>query len=237
MKNKFQVILFSSIAYGMFGNAVAADKGEDYLTKPFWNVDKTYRADFKIDDIVEENKPCADTNKYVVGDKSIFRELDLNEENKEMTISFDYIKDSSNGSSLPELNRPYKLCIDGVKDYKYSRAGGVDTGILVIPYKIRSGDIFGDSTVGPYVAFKGDSISLLTTFGLTQVSVSEQGNADVTSETGLSAAIGLVWSVSDSFDVGLVVGQDHLSGEAGDNFKYQDKSWWSLSIGYNFTTQ
>jgi hypothetical protein len=224
------------ISVAFSANAYSADKGKDYITKPFWNISKTYRADFKIKEIHEEGADCATDGTLEVGSDSIFKELSFNEEKKEMIVSFDYIKDESGDVNLPAIGTPYKLCISKTRDYKYRRAGGIDTGVLVIPYKVRSGDIFGDSTVGPYVAFKGDSISLLATFGLTQVSVSDINNADVKSETGLSAAVGLVWSVSDSFDIGLVVGKDHLSGEAGDNFRYQDKSWWSFSIGYNFTT-
>lgn len=212
----------------------ANDKGSNYFTKPFWNIDKTYRVKYDIDNILEENGNCSSPGtKFKVGRKSIFKEVYSKE--KEKILTFDYINDA--GATLPNTKTPYKLCIDDTTNYKYKRAGGIDTGILVVPFKVRSGDLFGDSTLGPYIALKGESISLLATFGLTQVSVTDLTTKDVKSESGLSYAIGTIWSVTDDFDLGLVVGRDHLSGSAGDNFKFQDKTWWSFAIGYNFTTK
>lgn len=233
--------IFSRSVYAfalcLFSSGIGAeDKGNDFFTKSFWNIEKTFRADFRIDNIVDENSQCGASGGYSVGKGSVFGEEDHDEKAKEMIISFDFIKDDG-GANLPDLNTPYKLCTDHVKGYKYRRVGGVDTGVLVVPFKIRDGDIFGDATLGPYFAFKGNNISLLATFGLTQIGVSDVGESDVSSETGLSAAVGLVWSLTKIFDIGLVVGKDHLSGNAGDNFKYQDDTWWSFSIGYNFTSE
>lgn len=212
----------------------AADKGSDFLTKPFWNIDSTYRTKFKIENIIDEGDNCnSPKTKYTIGRKTIFKEVEDSDNIK--TINFVYIKDA--GGPLPELNKPYTLCKDNTKSYKYRRAGGIDTGILVIPYKVRSGDLYGDSTLGPYIALKGSSISLLATFGLTQVSVAEATSGNVKTESGISYAVGLVWSVTNDFDVGLVAGKDHLSGAAGDAFEFQDKTWWSFAIGYNFTTE
>jgi len=222
------------LALGILSSAYAADKGKEFITKPFWNLHKTYRVQFEIDNIIAESADCASPKiKYTVGKKSIFKEVFTDEEKR--VISFDYVKDA--GGKLPELDTPYKICKNITKNYKYKRAGGIDTGILVVPYKVRSGDLFGDSTLGPYIALKGSSISLLATFGLTQVSVADISTSDVKTESGLSYALGTVWSVTGDFDIGLIVGKDHLSGTAGDNFKYQDKTWWSFAIGYNFTTE
>jgi hypothetical protein len=215
----------------------AADKGTDILTKPFWNLDTTYRVRFELDNIVDKDVNCAcakNPKLFKAGKDSIFREVSHTP--AEMIITFDYVKDSGGGGTFADLNKPYKLCSWRTKDYKYKRAGGIDVGVLVVPFKVRSGDLYGDSTLGPYVAFKGSNISLLATFGMTQVSVSDISTEEVETASGISYAAGVIWSVTDSFDVGLVAGVDHLSGEAGDKFEFQDDVWWSFAIGYNFTT-
>ncbi|NOT20226.1 MAG: hypothetical protein HOP24_08160 [Sideroxydans sp.] len=212
---------------------LAADQGTDYPTKPFWNIDKMYRASHDMGNIVNSEAGCNDTTKYVAGVDSIFREVDENDSKSEKIISFEFIKQAEGPS--PSINSLYKICSDNTKQYLYRRAGGIDKGILVVPYKVRSGDLYGDTTLGPYFALKGDLFTLLATFGMTQVTVSDMATSKVKSETGLSFALGTIWSLGDNFEIGLVAGKDHLSGAAGKNFQFQDKVWWSFAIGYNFT--
>ncbi|MDU9047605.1 MAG: hypothetical protein Q3M30_02060 [Candidatus Electrothrix sp. Rat3] len=220
----FHVFLFAVTGY-------SANKGVDSITKTFFNLDVTYRASFDLDKIIDKGGDCnAPSVTYSTGKDSIFRELSSDE--NVMIVTFDYVT----GNGTVDIDKPYKVCGNQIPSYKYKRVGGIDVGALVIPFKIRSGNLYGDSTLGPYIAFKGNYISLLATFGMTQVSVSDISTAEVEAASGISYAVGAVWSVTDTFDIGLVAGIDHVSGEAGDKFEHQDDVWWSFAIGYNFTT-
>lgn len=223
--------------------------GKDYVTRPFWNRRYTYRLDFPVSRIIEAAPGTScdvkSNSAYSAGKNSIFVEYSRAEDKGNVTLigEFEYINDEgvSNEAAKPELGKAYKVCIgvpavdnNMISPWDIRRAGGVDTGILVIPFKVRQGDLFSDSTIGPYFAFSGSVFTLLTTFGLSQVTVKASGETDVKTETGLTFAIGTVWRLKKDWNIGLVVGVDHLSGEAGRNFTFQDSPWWSFAIGYQF---
>ena len=136
------------------------------------------------------------------------------------------------------FSTPYKVCKKGmhaVSKAYYKRVGGLNTGLLVVPFKLRDKDIFSDTTVGPYLSYKFQRLEILTSLGLTQIAVSEVDTTEVESKTGLSFAIGISFEVQKSWDVAFLAGVDHLSGSDGDVWQYQDDLWLSFGIGYNFT--
>ncbi|CAM4196068.1 hypothetical protein F901_00835 [Acinetobacter dispersus] len=147
-----------------------------------------------------------------------------------------------NASTKEEYKNKYlkdtlKLCRVG--EYKvdaddYRRVGGMDTGFLVVPFKFRSGDIYGDAAIGPYISYKIDRAEILATAGITQISTVETGGKDIKSETGVTGSVGLKFNVKSNWSIGLIGGVDHLSGSAGNEWKYQDKWWWSFAIGHSF---
>lgn len=136
------------------------------------------------------------------------------------------------------FSNPFRLCLNEkaeVEKSLYRRVGGVNTGLLVVPFKLRDGDIYSDATIGPYLSYKFGVMEFLGTAGLSQVSVSEVGTEEVTSETGLTVALGVNFEIQKNWDVAVLVGADHLSGSAGDNWEFQDEPWISFAIGFNFT--
>lgn len=136
---------------------------------------------------------------------------------------------------------PWTACLNGAEGMglprsAYTRIGGFNTGILVVPFKIRSGDIYGDSTIGPYLSYKFEYMELVTTAGLTQISTVENGSgSNIKSETGLTFALGVVFPIKKDWDIAVLAGWDRLSGDAGRQWKYQHKPWASVAIGFNFT--
>jgi hypothetical protein len=61
------------------------------------------------------------------------------------------------------FSRPLKLCLRGehaVPRSYYRRVGGFNTGVLVVPFKLRRGDIFSDSTIGPYLSYKWELVEV-----------------------------------------------------------------------------
>ena len=136
------------------------------------------------------------------------------------------------------FSQPFKLCMTGanrVSPSRYKRVGGVSTGFLVVPFKLRDGDIYSDAAIGPYISYRWHVIELLATAGISQISVSEIGSDDVESRTGLTVAGGINFSIDKNWDVALLVGADRLSGALGDQWAYQGKAWFSFAIGFNFT--
>lgn len=247
----WRLCLAVALMIGMLPTSWAGEKfvGDTYFTKPFWNLRYTYRFKFAVERILDVGsiddcgKEAATT--YSAGKDSIFVEHSRVEENGVLMLigEFTYANNigTTRADSVPVLGKPYMVCIGAptennsvTADWAIRRAGGVDTGVLVIPFKVRQGDLFSDSTIGPYFAFSGSTFTLLTTFGLTQVTVKASNETDVKTETGLTVALGAVWRLKKDWDIGLVVGADHLSGEAGQNFKFQNKPWWSFAIGYQF---
>lgn len=224
--------------------ATPEEAGTDWFTKPFWSIKNTYRVVFPVDGIraASANQKCnvaAPTPKIAAGTKSVFVEHKRNEDGTELIGEFNYVSTMGveTTASSPTLGTAYRLCIkeEDVPEWKIRRAGGIDTGVLVIPFKVRSGSLYSDSTVGPYIAGSGSTISLLATFGLTQISTKPRDQSELKEETGLTFALGTIWRVKKDWDIGLVAGIDHLSGDAGRDFRFQNKWWWSFSIGYNFT--
>lgn len=136
------------------------------------------------------------------------------------------------------FSRPFKICTAG-KNYtpksNYKRVGGMNTGVLFVPFKMRSGDLYADSEIGPYVSYKSEKLEYLLNVGISQIAVSEVGTKDVQTKTGLTAAVGINFEVSRNWDVAILAGVDHLSGDEGDSWEYQDKHWLSFSIGFNIT--
>lgn len=136
------------------------------------------------------------------------------------------------------FHAPYKLCLNGanrVQKSFYKRIGGVNTGILVVPFKFRQGDLFSDTAIGPYISYQWEVIELVATAGLSQISVSEVGTEEVESKTGLTGAFGVSFEIDTNWDIAILAGVDRLSGSDGDNWEYQGDVWWSFAIGFNFT--
>lgn len=144
------------------------------------------------------------------------------------------------GDSAKEefFESPFKICTAG-KNYVprslYRRVGGLNTGVIFVPFKMRSGDIFSDSSVGPYVSYKFETVEYIFAAGISQISVSEVGVADVENKTGLTAAFGFSFEADKNWDIAVLAGVDHLSGADGAAWKYQDKMWVSFGVGFNFT--
>ena len=224
--------------------AAPQEAGSDWFTKPFWSIKNTYRVVFPVDGIraagpKEKCSTAVPAPKIAAGTKSVFVEHKRSEDGTELIGEFDYVTTTGveSAATSPTLGTAYRLCINetDIPELNLRRAGGLDTGVLVIPFKVRSGSLYSDSTVGPYIAGSGSMISLLATFGLTQISTKPRDQSDLKEETGLTFAVGTIWRVKKDWDIGLVAGIDHLSGDAGRDFRFQNKWWWSFSIGYNFT--
>lgn len=131
-------------------------------------------------------------------------------------------------------------------DHTSSRAGW-DFGTLVVPFKFQMSDksiVTGSATLGGYVGYNigldlpGFRVSPVGFVGVSEISLPQQsgGNGNKTSSetvAGLSYGVGLMGTIKDSFNISLVFGADHVSGNK--SYQYQDKPWVSFALGYSFT--
>lgn len=251
-------LLIGSLVIPMKASAEAnvACKNSRYVnseTNAFWGLTFTpsYKNVYEID-LLNESASCNDTNALTaitLPMNSYFRQtLDRSAQTDNEIVVHIYdveeYDDKNNSTTNAQstskkyFSSPYKVCLNGnkkVSKSSFKRVGGVATGVLVVPFKLRDGDIYSDSTIGPYISYKWEIIELLLTAGLTQISVSEVGTENIESKTGITAAGGVNFAIDKNWDIALLAGIDHLSGQAGDEWKYQDKVWFSFAIGFNFT--
>lgn len=112
-------------------------------------------------------------------------------------------------------------------------------GTLIVPFKLRTKDgrITGDATLGYYVGYVWkwwdlDLIPLISA-GLSPISVAVDSN-ETDTKLGVTGAIGVVLKHTGNFQIGLVSGVDHIGGDAGNNYEYENDLWVSFMVGYNF---
>lgn len=195
-------------------------------------------------DLIEVGDECNSTSptKTNLPSNTYFKQtLDHNAQNDDEKLVHVYNTDLDTDKTTTTskyFSKPFRLCLtetNKVEKSNYKRVGGLNTGLLVIPYKFRKGDIYSDSTIGPYISYKRETVEILATFGLSKISVSEVGTDKVETEDGLTLALGVNFEISKDWDIALIVGADHLSGSKGDTWEFQDEPWISFAIGFNFT--
>ena len=262
MRNKFKLILVTGmLCLSVSGLAEAAKKGvavdrEDlYGSEPFFMTEwltsflsweRTYKLNYDIDSLRNQLGEClpneSENLKAYAGRGSVYHVNTRHYRDELEYVEFEYVAPVQVPPAKvarAEVNKPYYLCKDSniTSPNYYQQVGGVTTGITIIPLKIRNDfTLSGDSSIGPYVGLSGDEFTLMGVFGFTQLTipVSTTGS-ELETRTGLTVAAGINWKVKEYFNIGLVGGIDHVAGDAGDRFTYQDKPWGSFSIGYTFT--
>lgn len=124
----------------------------------------------------------------------------------------------------------------------YHGRAGWTYGTLVVPYKYQfRGDrsVTGGATLGGYVGrrflISGLSNQWIVFAGLTKVDVPSEKDGQTTTEqlAGLSYGVGLLTTVKQAFQLGVVVGADRVSKSA--EYVNNGKPWISLSIGFDFS--
>jgi hypothetical protein len=223
--------------------SVEKHKGHNNFWSNFWSYDPTYKFLYDTKSIVNMDNKCdeKDLNDKLLyaGKNSIFYVNQRSINDGYDIIEFEDIKIINDEKiKFVEKGVPYKMCKkeNSIPEYYYKRTGGIITGLLVVPFKYRTGgQLSGDAAVGPYVGVSGEKFSVLASLCLSQIAINDVNSKEVENRTGVTAAAGINWMIASNFEIALIAGIDHLSGSAGDDFKYQDKLWGSFAIGYNFT--
>jgi hypothetical protein len=96
--------------------------------------------------------------------------------------------------------------------------------------------------LGGYVGYRfpwdlwGLRIRPVAFVGLSEVPISQpNGSGGTTSQTlaGISYGVGLIGTIKDRFNLGIIFGADHV--DSIQQYQYQDKPWVSLELGISLT--
>jgi len=149
----------------------------------------------------------------------------------------------------PDVKSPQRLFVGtyfDIRDDNLQKAhrSGWEYGALVIPFKLQLSQgkaLSGSASLGPYLGFRipffdtGVIMSPVVFAGASTIAVptaSTGGQSSTQNLAGLSYGGGLVFSVKDNFQVGIILGADHVDSSA--NYTYNNKPWLSFEIGYSF---
>jgi hypothetical protein len=120
---------------------------------------------------------------------------------------------------------------------------GLTYGLLAVPFKYQltgPKEFTGSATVGPYFGYRtmsssrGYGISYIAFLGYSNISVTQDLNGESKSQNlaSIGYGIGAVATVKGNFQLGAVLGFDHVSKDSA--YKYNNKPWLAAELGYSF---
>lgn len=118
---------------------------------------------------------------------------------------------------------------------------GFDHGGLTVPYKLRFNEttISPSATLGYYIGHKVSTginwyTSFIGTFGLTGIALNDVNSENVDNVLGISYGGGIIFNYDNKIQFGAIVGADIIGGDKGKDWKYENKPWVSIAIGFTF---
>jgi len=143
---------------------------------------------------------------------------------------------------------PYDVALKMEKKYLDSYTFdryGFTYGALVVPYKYHfkgSKNFEGNSSVGPYFGWRlgkaswfGVELKFVGFVGASAIKVTQNIDGSDVEQTlaALSFGGGLLGQIKESFQIGLILGEDIVSKDA--NYEDNEKLWGAISIGFSFS--
>ncbi len=187
------------------------------------------------------NTDSDDKNDYQAGPGSRFNILSKDSEYTKVRFTQVRIGHANTTAKQVELGNHYKIKNENFNmRVEYEILSGVKYGGLVVPFKYRSidGTITGDATLGGYIGYWQKWLGVETTpflsIGLSRIAVQDINAQNPDYKTGITYAFGIFWELKSDFQVGAIVGWDHLGGGSGQNWKYENTAWYTFGIGYKF---
>ncbi len=138
------------------------------------------------------------------------------------------------------------------KSYKIPSATVSYGANISLPFKLRSKTdgqnikITPDLTLGGYLGVKWRLVHTkpyyvtapVISLGVATLSINDNNTSTLPNKgdgavLGITGSTGLVFQL-DKFQFGLILGWDRAAGEIGKDWIYNNKTWYSFSIGYTF---
>jgi len=138
------------------------------------------------------------------------------------------------------------------KSYKVPNINVAYGANISLPFKLRPETnnqnikITPDLTLGGYLGMKFRISRTkpyylnapVVTLGLATLTINDNSNTSTPSKgdgtvLGITRSTGLIFQL-DGFQFGFIAGRDRAAGEIGKDWIYNDKTWYSFSIGYSF---
>ncbi len=150
------------------------------------------------------------------------------------------------GTNTNELQRGDVLLLrqDRIESLNPVRKG-LTYGALMVPYKYhRSGEkgFSSGASLGGYLGYRidrtgftGFETNFIGFVGGANIAVPEtvDGVATMSNRAGVSYGIGILATVKDEFQIGLVIGRDRVDDAA--EYVRNGRTWVALSLGYEFS--
>jgi len=176
----------------------------------------------------------ADTKFYIVGEDDGNYQI-LFKKDKDITTA-----PAKEGYEKVRTKQIFTIKKELLPKYSYRLRFGIAHGPIIVPFKLRSNDgsLTGQSTLGYYLGVKNDFLlgsgTLFGSAGLTLIPIQDVNSSSTDEKTGISWAVGYSFASKSNFQAAIIVGWDHLGGDAGDNWEYEDDTWVSFAIGFEF---
>lgn len=138
------------------------------------------------------------------------------------------------------------------QDHYPKRTYGLVASAMTVPFKIHpatdghASSLYNSNWnagtfIGLRLGFLNDytGVTLGGMFGVTSLSQSSAENTAITDNssitmTAVTYGAGLIFDVGRKFQIGTVLGWDHGYGDKSSTYIYQNKSWFALSLNFNF---
>lgn len=139
----------------------------------------------------------------------------------------------------------------GIEHYRYANA--VFSGLLTAPFKYRlkiddapESIIDGDFNIAPFIGWKWRVSSTRPFYvapfgfaGVTSLNYNSANNDNISDSDILENGVGLTYGLGLSFrfgsvSPGFIIGWDKGFGNLGSGFMYNNKTWISFSVNYDF---
>ena len=122
---------------------------------------------------------------------------------------------------------------------------GLTYGALLVPYKYHltgSKSFTSSASVGGYAGFRQDKTGLIGValqyivfLGASSIPVAQTSNGQSTTQNmaGVSYGVGILGTIKEKFNMGVVFGADRVNSNAG--YENNGKPWIAVEIGYAFS--
>ncbi len=146
----------------------------------------------------------------------------------------------------------YWVDINDIRDFHKVKTSSLVSGTLLAPIKIRPSieetpwDLSTDISLGQYLGYRiliSQTNPYYITFPILTLGTSllSIDSSNTTPEAN-STTLGLTWSTGiilelDGFTLGFILGKDYAPGQAGKNWIYNEKVWFSVGFGVNLTSK